>query len=572
MIEMPFSWSKSRFFLFLFLLNGLVLIHGLWVPYYNIDELTNGIYARFLNEGRLNLSDFLGNTYLLTHYLYAWVFELFQPSSLLIMHVVHILWRFGTAVALYFTGEELYDERTGRWAAVFYTVFSICFMSKDFQTPSAESFCLLPTALSCLFYFRGLNQQKLRNFVFSAVFAAVATHFKTPIGIISAVTGLSLLIQGRKAILPLVVYSLTYAIILIAPALFIQPFGSGFQLIFEKLSETNSVYIQSHEGLSFLYWILKFVIRTLLILGSSFFLTAFAIYAGREVFWFFRLERLVWYKVFFLVLFLMNALFVVTIGKRIFYHYYTFIMIALPLLGAWGLRLFDLKIQASADDQTVSRFYSYLRSRVGLFIFFPLLLAFTDGAFNFSTMPRRFDEAVQYIKDTTKETDQIYIWGNVPQVYFYSARQPSTVYFWSDTLAGTSPGSPAMEYVKATGQKLNTQDMLAKDFQLRRAFQEKREDSYKKGPRLSGIADAELFTVEELLERIEHPYWKKVFHDFLNHPPVLFIDTSPANIRGFGYFEIEKYELLKRFVWDNYTLEGVKDGLVFYRLKDKDKT
>ena len=59
----------------------LLSLPGLWVPYFNIDELTNALYARFINAGMVGLKDFLGSTYLLTHYLYALVYSFTEKQS-----------------------------------------------------------------------------------------------------------------------------------------------------------------------------------------------------------------------------------------------------------------------------------------------------------------------------------------------------------------------------------------------------------------------------------------------------------------------------------------------------------
>ncbi|MCP5464973.1 MAG: glycosyltransferase family 39 protein [Deltaproteobacteria bacterium] len=560
------------------LLNLLLGLPGLWVPYYNIDELTNALHARLLQSGDLDLRDFLGSTYLLTHYLYHWVYVFFEHNSLVPMHIFHVLWKSLTILALFWAGSKLDDRRTGLWAALFYCVFSQTFMSKDFHTPSAESLSLLPAALCAGVFFHGIKKGSAWAFFVSGCLVAVATLFKAPIGVIGLAMAISVLMMGEQIILRWILLMLGFCVVLFFPALFVSPLGQGFALMWTKVTETNATYIESHSGLSQLYWVLKFFIRTGLVFACALGMTAFSFYGMRSVFRIHNKHRDIWQKIFFLSLWLILVWFTVALGKRVFYHYYVFLLVPLSLLAASGIKRFDTRLRAAIahgdniksnrnlHHQAAVSLLFFIRKRLTFFIVLPLAVFFFEGAFNISTMPNDVDKAIDYVNKNTTPKDRIYIWGNVPQLYFYSERLPSTAYFWSDILAGTSPGSPAMEYVRATGQDLKVTEMLQNDFDPT-PFSKRNPQAFTMPKNFSRIGESELFTVPELLARIDHPYWQKVFADFLLRPPTLFIDSSPANIRGFGYYPIHRYELLKRFVLDNYVLEKVVDGLIIYRIK-----
>lgn len=561
----------------LIVLNLILSLPGLWVPFYNTDELTNALYARFLNHGDLALKDFLGSTYLLTHYLYKWVFYFVDKNSLVFVHIVHAIWKSMTIMALYFAGKNLGDAKVGVWSALFYCVFSTCFMSKDFHTPSAESLSLLPAALCAGFFFRGLATRQIKYFFIAGILIGLATFFKAPMGmlLIAAVSTTFTLTQRRFQNSVILVAG--FFLVLLFPSFLILPFGSGFSLLWERVNETHTTYILAHSGLSFLYWVVKFFIRTALVFICLIGMTGFAFYGLQPLFRFNYKHRVYWQKIFFLFLWLVLMWFAVAIGKRVFYHYYVFLLPSLSLLAGSGLSLFDRRVLAArafSQEKLKQFFYLlFLRRHLTFFLILPTAVFFLDAAFNFSTKPTPVAGAIAYIKEHTRESDRIYVWGNVPQLYFYTDRQPSTVYFWSDILAGTSPGSPAMEYVRATNASLNLAQMVRKDFDPSVFANQDPAGQDPAGPdhkgfgpmSLSRIGDSELFTVRELLERIDHYYWQKAFADFLHNPPELFIDSSPANIRGFGYFPLRKYELLKRFVWDNYDIETVVDGLIIYR-------
>lgn len=550
------------------LLNFILCLPGFWVPFYNIDELTNGIFAGLINSGDIGLGHFVGNTYLLTHYVYAFVYKIFPLGSLVPIHVFHMIWRGLTILAFAWSGQNLLGKRGGLWAAIFYCVFSTCFMSKDFHTPSAESFSLLPAVLSVGFFFAAIDKKRLAFYLYAGVFAALAALFKAPMGAMIAVLNLSILMQGQGFLKKIFVTNFAFGFVLLAPVFLVQPWGQGLVLLQEKLNETNTLYLQTQNDVSFLYWFFKYLLRTGLVFLAVFPMGAFALYGMRKVFHFKRREQDYWQMEFLLVVWVILMWFTVALGKRVFYHYFVFLMAPLPLLASAGLHNFQHRMEHFKKEvpSLSLKLLTFVRKYMIVFMVILASVAFVDGALNFSTKPNQVDQAIFYIKENTKKSDRIYVWGNAPQLYFFSERLPSTPYFWSDVLAGTSPGSPAMEYVRATGKTLKVHEALALDMQAKAIDKVKPKDrSLNNG--LTPIHESELFTVEEILDRIDHTYWQKVFHDFLKNPPELFLDTAPANIRGFGYYPIHKYELLKRFVLDNYQLETIKDGVVIYRLQ-----
>lgn len=567
--QRPHHLSLRRRFVFLLLAHFTLALPGLWVPYYNIDELSNAIYAKFILDGTLSLRDFVGNTYLLTHYLYALLGYFFGFDSLAPVHMTHALWKAFTILALFWAGRELADEKVGWWSAVFYTFGSLCFMSKDFHTPSAESFSLLPAALCAGFFFRALNRSCFFSMLAAGALAGVAALFKAPMGVLIVALLLTILVRRQSVWKNAFVCLLAFVGVLFLQAAFVSPFGEGFAVFWAKVSETHDVYIQSYDGLSLLYWLLKFFIRTGIVAMGLFTVTLFAIQSGRVLFRMRKKTRVYWQKIFFLCVLLVMLWYVVSLGKRVFFHYYVFMLVPLCLMAGAGIKIFDSRLIAflkhKSPESTPFFFTRFVREHIWIFLFLPTIAFSIEGAFNYTTLPLDVSSGIQYIRSQTSDADRIYVWGNIPQLYFFGDRQPATVYFWSDTLAGTSPGSPAMEYVRATGKKLTLSEKLIKDFQAR-VFQEKDITSLFEESQLYGIQESELFTLEELVQKIDQPYWRKVFRDFFANPPELFIDTSPTNYRGFGHYPIQRYELLKRFVQDNYRVEAVVDRMVFYRL------
>ncbi len=525
---------------------GLVFIFrlpDLFVPYYNNDELTNSLFANMILEGRLTLLDFLGNTYLLTHYFYVACVALFGKFTLFPIYLVNIFWCMATAALFYKAGYELTGEKEGGfWAGTFYAVASICFMSKDYRAVLSESLALLPLAAAGFFFFRFLNQRKLNSIFWTGFFAGVAGLFKNPSAImILAVWCLLPFLERGPRVAPFFTALAGFLLAFFAPLLFAGSLNEGIDRMIGRMEVVNRVYIRFYEDLPMIYWIFKYLFRTLLVALSSFLIwfLAFRTLHGKMA------KR---GAILFLFFWLMANWLVVSIGKRIFYHYFVFLIPPICLLAVPAMLEWKKKTLLFA-----------------LLLFFPPLAYTVEAAIGLSPRRPNFDIIVSYIQGHTHPSDKIYVWGSTPQIYFFSKRDPATTFFWSDTLAGTSPGSPAMEYMKATGKTLTLPESIVRDLfvtpEERKKFDPVTPKSY------HFISDSELLSIREMLDRIENLFWKKTFEDFFRTPPVLFIDTSPSGIRNFSAYPIEKYELLRQFVESNYHFEGNIGGMMVYRLK-----
>ncbi|MBX7147476.1 glycosyltransferase family 39 protein [bacterium] len=546
------------------ILHIILSIPSFWVPFYKVDELTNAIYARLIVNHELSLKDFLGSTYFFTHYFYALIFRLIDNNSLIPVHIAHCLWKCGTITGLYLAGSELKDKKTGLYAALFYTVYNWCFMSKDFHTPSAESLSLLPASFTAYFLFKGLRLSQPYLFFITGIFCGMAALFKAPMGITLVALNLVFIFYHQNRIKSFLLLNIGFILTYLSPTIFYGDVVEGFKIVFATLYDTKTAYMSYHKD-SFIYWGIKFLLRTMLIFASTFGMSFLAVYAIRFLFKN-KNKNSQWIHVWFLTLWLLFLWYDATLGKRIFFYYFKFMLVPLSLMAALSITSLDHITKNTTFSFKTSRF---IKKHLAYFMLIPLIGFSVEGAFNFSTkavIPFNFTPAIDYIKSTTKPDDKIFVWGYIPQLYFYTNREPASTFFWSDVLAGSSPGSPAMEYIHATGNNLTLSEKLTKDM-VPFSFSEEEAEKIDHHS-LSKVSDNDLFTVNELLGRIDNDHWKKVFDDFFKHPPVLFIDTAPLNYRGFGYYPISNYELLKRFIADNYVYDSTVSGMPIYRLKN----
>lgn len=544
-------------------LNLALSTPSLWIPYYNVDETTNILFGRLIMEGQLGLHDFLGSAYFLTHYLYALVYNIFPHHTLMAMHIVHALWKSGMIVGLYFAGKAFHNKETGLCAALFYTLCSYSFMSKDFHTPSAESFSLLPAAWAAYFLFTQsaeAGSARVRRLILAGILTAIVALFKAPAGVLLVAGNVYILLQRRRPFASCALYTLAFAAIFLFPILCASDLSSGFASFWTHMRATNATYIEFYRDFSLLYWGIKFALRTCLLLAAWLIPTISCVFAVRAFLEARRTNKALADKLVFLFLWLFLNWLTVAIGKRVFYHYFVFVLAPFSLIAGYGFNRW-LETLAAAGK----RRKGLIRCAV-LLLFVPLAVFSVEGALNYSTSkPPHLDKVTAYVEHNTAPGDHIYAWGAIPQLYTLSNRLPASTYFWTDMLAGTIPGSPAMEYVQATGASLKVGELLQKDFTAQPLQENPPNKDYGLDD-LNAIRDSELFTVRELLGLIKDPNWRRVMTDFFRTPPELFIDSSPTNYRGFAYYPIERYELLKRFLHDNYTPETTVADYVIYRL------
>lgn len=546
----------------IFLAAILLRVPALFVPYYNIDELTNSIYANFIIDGDMNLEDFLGNTYILTHYIYVWIYQIFGKYNLNAIHMVHAVYVGITAIILYLSGKKLTNNHeSGLIAGLGYAVFSVCFLSKDFQSALAESFSLLPSSLAALCFISAFTSQKKILYFLTGLFIGIAALCKAPAGIMILPVGIILLFNRIHWFRNCLLSGTGLIVGLLIPVLFYGDIIEGFFALKTNLFDINQGYIRSYQDLSFFYWFSKLCLRTMLVSLSVLPLFYFAISALKHL-----KSSSKPLLIIFLILWLLCCWLVVSLGKRVFYHYFVFLFPALCLLAAWGWDQIK-PLQFGFRHFIKQKKYKFL-TLAGIL---SLIIFVSDGFLRFSLNYNDLPQVISKIKTLTDEDDTIYVWGLIPQIYFFSQRQPASTMIWADTLAGFSTGSPAMEFMRSSGKTLSLPEAMLKDLNKNEIKTKKIKPIHKnQNPNFNEhelFYFKELYSYYEILNHVDNLKWRKVLEDFAQNPPKLILDTSPTNIRHFSNYPIHKYELLKKFVEENYNYYGSVEGVMFYKLK-----
>lgn len=551
--------NKSSFLplAFVFGIAFLLRVPSFFVKYYNIDELTNCLFAQFVLDGQMTFADFLGRNHVATFYLYAFVLKWAGSYNLTAIHAVHAIWVGLTAVVLYFAGVRLTTKKVGGIiASLLYAFFSIAFFSKDYQAAISESFSLLPATMAALLFLKWLDQEKDIFIFWSGFFIGFSFLFKAPSGILLLPLALGLFLSSRRWFPLLFLNGFGFFVAVFIPFLLAGNFLESFHLAHEHLFRTQEMYIRAYDHLSFGYWFSKYLVRTFLVLMAALPLWYFAFLTLKQNFFSDEQEqKKIRIAIFFLFLWLVCDWLVVALGKRVFFHYFVFLFPSLCLLAAPSI----LALNEMGKHWSLS----FRHKVLWLVSVLSFLTFFSDGIFRWSLKQKEFPKAIEVIRNQTSVHDSIYIWGLIPQLYFFSERKPASTMIWADTLAGFSPGSAAMEYMRVTGKNLTIGQSLQQD--LAPLPEMNRDPNHVVGK--GSLWEKELLTFSEILERISHPLWKKLFEDFAKKPPTLILDTAPTGVRGFSHYPLEKFDLLKKFVDDNYDRIGIVDGIIFYRLR-----
>ena len=149
---------------------------------------------------------------------------------------------------------------------------------------------------------------------------------------------------------------------------------------------------------------------------------------------------------------------------------------------------------------------------------------------------------VDYIRDRTKKTDPVFVWGYCPQIYTASNRPMASRFTTSDYLTGRTPKTAGLEYDPKTPNPPSVWKKLIGDFTTP-----------------SVVIDY------DTSENIFPGSWDLLMEDFKKSSPELIVDTSPSNYRMYGRYPMSKFPLLSDWVKKNYRFEASIRGMDIYR-------
>ena len=206
-----------------------------------------------------------------------------------------------------------------------------------------------------------------------------------------------------------------------------------------------------------------------------------------------------------------ESLFCVTLGRRFFGHYFLQPELPLALLAAGPI------------EAMWRRRPRWTAAGVGL----PVLVFFLINALPEVTHKYVYTVDPDYstvghaARGETRPSDTIWVWGNVPQIYYSAQREPGVRFTFCNYLTGLSPGTRS-------------------------------ETDPTVDPRRNAVAGA----------------WQLVLEDLDARRPTLVLDTAAAGMKSYGKFPVQSFPPLDNYLKAHYRAEGAVSGVVFYRRVD----
>jgi hypothetical protein len=206
-----------------------------------------------------------------------------------------------------------------------------------------------------------------------------------------------------------------------------------------------------------------------------------------------------------LAAFALGSVAAVCVGGRFFGHYFLQAEVPLALLAA-----------GPASRLGARKLALGLGVPAAVFAAIALLPEVTQPIFNAEDPDYRAIGAA--VAERTTPADTIWVWGNVPQLYYSSARRPGVRFTFCNYLTGLSPATPS--------EKLDAVD-----------------------PRKAEVAWA----------------WPLALQDLERNRPALVLDTAAAGFKSYGKFPIARYPQLQGYLAEHYRFEVPIGGVAVWR-------
>ena len=482
----------------------LTRLPAFFTSFYSGDEATYSALAVRLLDGALPYLGAVDHKPVGIAILYAGIYSLFGANHLWAVRAALVLAVALTGAVVGLIAERLHGDRSARVAGLLYVLASAWGVPGDVQAANTELFLNLPLALAGLLVAdaraRGPRRERL-FYLAAGLLTAVAAAFKYQAGLAGIAWAVAAAfeagtLRARASRLALLAagfaaaaagYLATFAAKGIWSDFLFWGWGFNFRYITTLPAREMALNGLKYSALVALFWL-----PILLLVGRRSVCGA----AGRVA-----------------APWLGATLAAASVGGRFFPHYFLMALPPLSLLAA-----------APAREQ-VARWRPRASAAIGAAF---AVLALVAAAQWYALKPRltQYDRAYRelgaYIAATTAATDRVFVWGNSPEIYFYSDREMGTRFPFCNYQTGKIWGSP-LDDVNATG--------------------------------------TEAHIVPEA--------WDELLADLRSDPPSVIVDAGAGRLDRFDRHPIGRYPALASFVGRNYALDRLVGGVPVYRLADE---
>jgi 4-amino-4-deoxy-L-arabinose transferase-like glycosyltransferase len=404
--------------------------------------------------------------------LYASLFKLFG-THLLTIRLFTILYSLVTSVVLYLFGSWLYDQPTGKLAALFFTVFSTTYITGDMQGLNTDFLMVLPYTMAVFLFTKAILKPDNKNNRWQLICGGllVGISFQiNPKGIFGLIFFLLLLLiyswitLGSDKNIPIsaTVSQLTLWILLVLLGFIVGTVPFWLYIIHQKAFSYywNDVFVWGSQYTSYHSWykIGKTAVRKTInyfaMNNTLFIALVFALvttireirrYGLQSIYSEERFRVLInpsliafsWLAVSFLAL---------ALGGRFYGHYFFQILPALCLIGSHGTKNIILKLKKC---RAITRRIAYTILILGLIFTFirfhglTMALAIhriSNSENNISSKWQRerfrSEEIIAATLVRSLPGYYLFVWGYRPELYYWSGLKPASRFLSTQTLTG----------------------------------------------------------------------------------------------------------------------------------------
>jgi 4-amino-4-deoxy-L-arabinose transferase-like glycosyltransferase len=485
-------------------------------PLIDEDEAYYATAARVLNSGGQLYRNAVDLKPPLIFYFYALSFSAFG-DDLRALHGVTVIWVLATALVIGLITSRLTKRAEAPClSALLYVLFTPTFVPQALAT-NGEILMNLPLAVSVFLFLKSEPPSPIDVFL-SGFFCGLAFLFKYQSGML-----LSVLLIYLLVVKPWLSRSRPQKTTFV-PSLFLTGgFVSALAILYGFFR-----YLGNWEDFYFWGWQYNFIFMA--DFTWAYFFKRFFAFTPRFiliwlVLWVFgfaaikqalRTPREIPASHHLAILWLAGSAFAVCIGGKFFGHYYIQLLPPLTVLAAVSLTAWW---QKSGSVHYVRR----LRAVVLAGIFLPpIIYLATNWREELKRMQgenRYFQNLASEVSKLSEAGDKIFIWGRMPELYYFSRRLPASRFITGNFMVG-----------------MNT------------------------------------YNYSERTARYDRAAWSRMWdwllYDLAANRPKLIVDTSPQNFRQFGKYPISDIAPLDDFLKKNYRLAKTIDFLKIYESRN----
>lgn len=481
-----------------------ILVLRIPALYHTIIDIDEAAFAEFANKwlgGAIPYVEVYDNKPIVTYLFYYIIFYLFGINNLFAVHVATLFLVFISTVVIYWFIEKIAGMEEAKVTSLFFIFLMHTYEPKYIAT-NTETLYTLPLLLAFIWYYGVVWEKKnILYAVLSGICAGIAFLINYKAGVILAafgIFGIYLLFKAsdKKGELLNQIKILGFTGIG-----FIIPVCIAILYFYHKgaLNEFinlgflyNFKYIQSGMvTVPYLKALARFLLFGICSLPLWFIIT-------KHFFQRYDKSKTTDNLIIFLLLWLFGSVFAVMLGWRAYGHY--FIQLALPLSLLAGLSI------NSVPELYIKRSYVYLTILAVIFtlsrINIPLTYYYLGDSNALSDFA--YKEVAAKVQAITSPDDTMFVWGSGASAYIYANRRCSSKIIITDYVSGRQFG-------------VSNEDMGE--------------------------------NVNQYIQYLR----KEFIHEFIKHPPTVFIDTSPSGYYGYDKFPLKKFPDFNAIIQNMYS-------------------